>query len=202
MGTCRGTESGGTGPPRHLHPLDWQSCPGLQERRCGRWRAGARSSPPALRPPPLTGRSPVAPSLRGPQRACGSRRTLGSRARRRGRARAVSAVRGEGWEFFWQASLVSCPLQTPGTELSSPMCGVLCPCPPRAKINADAKAQLHRPALAAGLVGRVQGLPAPSRCAVQGRFFPNSVESGVLPGSPGRWHFHLAVSLVWCSDCW
>lgn len=155
MGTCRGTEPGGTGPPRHLHPppglAKLPGTPGASLRTL----ESRRSSPPALRPPPLTGRSPVAPSLRGPPRACGSRRTLGSRARRRGRARAVSAVRGEEWEFsagtfsgvLWS---VSCPLQTPRTELSSPMCGVPCPCPPRANINADAKARLHRLWLRAG----------------------------------------------------
>lgn len=193
MGTCRGTEPGGTGPPRHLHPppglAKLPGTPGASLRTL----ESRRSSPPALRPPPLTGRSPVAPSLRGSPRACGSRRTLGSRARRRGRARAVSAVRGEEWEFsagtfsgvLW--SLVLSKL--PGRNFP-PLCVAYL-----ALAHQEQKSMLmQKPGcigFGCGLVGRVQGLAAPPRCALQGRFFLNSVEcvcdgKRVLPGSPGR----------------
>ncbi|KAL1772642.1 hypothetical protein HispidOSU_028287, partial [Sigmodon hispidus] len=80
------TRPGGTGPP--LHPLGRAKLPGTPGASL-RTLESRRSAPPALRPPRLAGRSTVAPSpRRAPPRACGSRGTLGSRARRRGRARA------------------------------------------------------------------------------------------------------------------
>lgn len=151
-------------------------------------------SPPALSPPPLTGRSPVASSLRGPPRACGSRRTLGSRARRRGRARAVSAVRGEGWEFpagtfSGFSGLLSSPNSRDGTFLPYVWHTLL------ALAHQEQKSMLmQKPGcigLGCGLVGRVQGLPAPPRCVCRGTSFqtPWSLSGDgkrVLPGSPGR----------------
>lgn len=117
-----GRAGGRDGAALHLSTPS-QSCPGLPERRRGRWRAGARLCLlRVLRCWLAEARSP----RRAPTRACDSSGTIGSRARRRGRATVVSAVRGAGWGFpepgLFEGSLVSNPfLQTPGTELS-PRC--------------------------------------------------------------------------------
>lgn len=155
VGTCRRTGRAGPGRLSTPNPSPWQSCPGLPARR--RTLQSRRWAPPAPRPPLLAGRSPAAPS-RSPARACGSGGTLGSRALRRGRARAVSAVRGAGWgfpepplagAFSGFSALLSSPnsgdriiLTTGGVPCSSPLSG-------KPKSNADSKARPHRPWLLA-----------------------------------------------------
>lgn len=151
-------------------------------------RPVAPRSPEGMRQPPNT-RLPGSAARASESCECGARRGMGVLGR-----------------DFFGGSLISCPLQTPGTELYSPMRGVPCPCPPRAKINADAKARLHRLWLRAG--GQGAGTPSSTTLRFAGALLSklrgvclvmgNEFSPGVLGGDI----FHLAVSLVWCSDCW
>lgn len=210
--TRAGRAGGRDGAVLHLStPSPSQSCPGLPERRRGRWRAGARLCLLRVLRRWLAGaRSP----RRAPPRACDKSGTIGSQARRRGRATAVSAVRGAGWGFpepplagaflrvLWSPIYFS---KLPGRNFPSGVWRTL-PSPtsrfPRAKGNADAKARLHRPRLRTDGPGstdaqlhraalcRGASFQTLGSCMVMG--------NGFSPGALGGDIFHFAVSPA----CW
>lgn len=171
MGTCSlsGRLGGRDQAALHLHPLALAKLPGTPGASPPTLESRS-SAPPAPRPPLLAGQSPLAPS-RSP-RACDSGGTLGSRARRRGRATAVSVVPRAGWGFP-ESPPAGAFLGFSGLQSISPnswgrtfpaVCGVPCPFPLRVSLEQKSM-QMQSPAV--GRWAQEQGRPAPRFAGAQ-----------------------------------